>query len=220
MSKAKFNLPDNFRGKFGNLIISSWKGRPYVKMKPEKIKDARTPGQRAQRTKFAAINHILSPLSPFLRLGFGAYTQKITAYNAAISWNMKNAFDSTGGLTAIDYSRLQFSKGTYASVENATCCPAGNLTIMLSWNPAHRPGEGRDDDRIFAVVVNETLDESNYFAEIAGRSSGVAVIHLATARPGDVIHCYLTVINPAKTPAGKNRQFIADSIYTGRIIIE
>lgn len=59
MSKAKLNLPDNFRGKFGNLIISSWKGRPYVKMKPEKIKDARTPGQRAQRTKFAAINHIL-----------------------------------------------------------------------------------------------------------------------------------------------------------------
>jgi len=219
MSNSKFNLPGIYRGKIGNLIISSWKGRPYVKMKPERIKDARTPDQLMQRSKFALINHILSPLSPFLRLGFGAYTQQITAYNAAVSWNMKHSFDVTGGQTVIDYSRLQFSRGAYSTVENAGCRPAGGLNLELSWNPGHKPGRGRDDDRIFAVVVNETLDESNYYAEIAGRSSGYATIHLATARPGDIIHCYLTVLNPARMPAGKNRQYIADSIYMGRVVL-
>lgn len=219
MSNIKFNFPGNYRGKIGNLIISSWKGRPYVKMKPERIKDARTPDQIMQRSKFAMINHILSPLSPFLRLGFGAYTQQMTAYNAAVSWNMKHAFDGTGSHATVDYQRLQFSRGSYATIANAVCRPTGGLNLELSWNPGHEPGMGRDDDRIFAVVVNETLDESNYYAEIAGRSSGSATIHLSTARPGDIIHCYLTVINPAKMPAGKNRQYIADSIYLGRVVL-
>jgi len=219
MSNTKFNMPGIYRGKIGNLIISSWKGRPYVKIKPERIKDARTPDQLMQRSKFALTNHLLSPLSPFLRLGFGAYTQQMTAYNAAVSWNMKHAFDGTGSQYVVDYTKLQFSRGSYATVENAVCRPAGGLNLELTWNPGHEPGMGRDDDRIFAVVVNETLDESNYYAEIAGRSSGCATINLATARPGDVIHCYLTVINPAKMPSGKNRQYIADSIYLGRVVL-
>ena len=129
MSNIKFNFPGNYRGKIGNLIISSWKGRPYVKMKPERIKDARTPDQIMQRSKFAMINHILSPLSPFLRLGFGAYTQQMTAYNAAVSWNMKHAFDGTGSQAAVDYQRLQFSRGTYATVDNAAFRAAEGLNL-------------------------------------------------------------------------------------------
>ncbi|HPT01411.1 MAG TPA: DUF6266 family protein [Bacteroidales bacterium] len=219
MSKNKLNLPDIFRGKIGNLIISSWKGRTYVKMKPEKIKDARTPDQLIQRTKFATISRILSPLSPFLRLGFGSYAQKMTSYNAAISWNMKKAIAGAGSQSGIDYGGFLFSKGTYVSVDKAAFIPAGNLTLDLSWNPEHEPGAGRDDDRVYAVVVNETLGESNYFADIAFRSSGSARIHLSAAQPGDTVHCYLTVINSVKGTDGKNRQYIADSIYLGKAVL-
>jgi hypothetical protein len=220
MSKPKFALPDTYRGAIGNLIISSWKGKPYVKMKPEKIKDAKTPGQITQRTKFAMISQILSPLSPFLRLGFGAYTQRMTAYNAAISRNMKNAVTGAAGELVIDYSGLLFSKGTYFPVEQAVCKPAGNLSLELSWNPEHESGSGRDDDRIFAVVVNETCGESLYFADIASRSEGGARVNLPTAKPGDHVHCYITVVNSAKAPDSKNRQHIADSIYLGMAVMQ
>ena len=49
-------------GKMGDVIYSSWHGRPYVRRRPEKVANPQTEAQQNHRNAFAEISRLSSAM--------------------------------------------------------------------------------------------------------------------------------------------------------------
>ena len=120
-------------GKVGDRIYSSWKGISYVRAKAVKVSDAKTAAQVDHRAEFTAIIKFLQPLTAFLRIGFKSQTARMSAFNAAMSYNLMNAIGGTYPDYCIDYSKVMVSMGTLPEALNPTAVPCSAGEIKFSW---------------------------------------------------------------------------------------
>ncbi len=217
MSKLPNGLFGNISGKLNNVIISSWKGIPYVKSKPTQIRDPKTPLQAAQRSRFSRIMSIMVPLSQVVRIGFKGYADKMSAFNAAVSYNLKQAFSADTSNPEIQYPNLLFSRGNHIGIEEGLCEAIPEGSVRLLWKDKPSLGGSYANDRIMAVLVNETSCSSAYYPDAGSRVQGSIILALPQYQPGDVVHSYIAMINPAKALSGNAKQGISDSRYVGCI---
>jgi len=217
MSKLPNGLFGTVSGKLNNVIVSSWKGIPYVKSRPAQIRDPKTPQQASQRSRFSRIMSIMVPLSPVVRIGFKGYAEKMSAFNAAVSYNLKNAFSTDSGNPEIIFANLLFSHGTYPGIEEGSCEVVAEGKIRLQWKDIPLTGINYSNDRIMVVLINETGGTSSYYLDACSRVHGSIVLDLPTHQEGDTVHSYITMINPSKALSGNGKQGISDSTYLGYI---
>ncbi|WP_044268137.1 DUF6266 family protein [Bacteroides timonensis] len=131
MGKIKKGAFGELTGKVGNLVGCTWKGVPYMRTRPTHMTNPRTKKQQGQCNKFQIALSFLKTITPFLRIGYREFAEGQTAFNAAISYVMKNALtDSEQGLelpkdwkgdTLIAY--LGFCSVNDKSVTNSVCLP-------------------------------------------------------------------------------------------------
>jgi hypothetical protein len=82
MGHIKKGILGGFSGTIGNVVGANWKGIAYMRTRPQKIKNPRTPAQVEHRRKFAYVVNFLKPLIQRLQtttigLICSAYTTKI-----------------------------------------------------------------------------------------------------------------------------------------------
>jgi len=92
-----------FSGKVGTVIGGTWKGISYMRSIPTSVSNPNTPAQLEQRAKFSTIVKFLQPLTGFLRFGFKSQAIKMSAFNAAMAVNFKNAITGVFPNFEIDY---------------------------------------------------------------------------------------------------------------------
>jgi hypothetical protein len=111
MAKVK---KGNLSGKMGDVIHSSYLGRPYVRQKPEKVENPRTEAQQAHRTALVAIARLASDLKEAHKLGLHMHAQrnKLTTDSDFRKLNKRCCVRG-----AISYPDVEISKG---SVENVS----------------------------------------------------------------------------------------------------
>jgi len=217
MSKIPNGLFGTVSGKLSNVIVSSWKGIPYVKSRPAQIRDPKTPPQASQRSRFSRIMNIMVPLSPIVRIGFKGYAERMSAFNAAVSYNLKTAFSNELNNHDILFSNLLFSHGSYIGIEEGWCEPAEEGFIRLHWKDMPNPNINCTNDRIMVVLINETAGTSTYYLDAGSRVQGNIVLNLPLHQQGDIVHCFSTTINQSKALSGDCKQGISDSRYLGFI---
>ena len=121
MGKLKKGILGGFSGKVGNVVGASWKGIDYIRSLPASVKNPRTQGQVAQRTKFSTTMEFLRPLNQLINEGFrSASTGKLTAMNAAMSYNVKNAVKGELPDFEMDFERVLFSRGSLVGAATAS----------------------------------------------------------------------------------------------------
>ena len=106
------------RGKLGDLIYSSWNGRPYVRRRPATVANPQTEAQQSHRHAFAEISRLSSAMKVAHTEGlhWQALHQKLNTHSVFKSLN-KDCYSSDG----IDYSHIRISHGsvTGVSIESA-----------------------------------------------------------------------------------------------------
>jgi len=107
-----------FSGKVGNVVGAMWKGIAYMRILPASVANPKTDKQLAQRDRFTTILMFLQPLTQFLRIGFKNFAVKMTAFNSAMSYNIKNAIQGTYPNFTIDYPNALVSRGNLAPALN------------------------------------------------------------------------------------------------------
>jgi hypothetical protein len=105
------NLFDSGRGRLGNLVLYKMKGRNIVRTKPEHYTDRKSPAQLAQRQRMQAVNNFLKPFSKLLGITFDPESERLTARQAAQSYNMRNAVSGEYPDIYVDKSRALLSRG-------------------------------------------------------------------------------------------------------------
>lgn len=154
MGKIKKGAFGEFTGKVGNLVGCTWKGVPYMRTRPTHMTNPRTEKQQGQRNKFQTALNFLRTLTPFLRTGYREFAEGQTAFNAAMSYLMRNALTDTQEGFVIDYSKVLVSHGSLTQIFNATAISENNKA-RFTWEDNSGQGNAMATDRSMTVIYNK-----------------------------------------------------------------
>jgi len=197
-------------GTVNNAVGSSWRGVNYLRNVAKKNSSGPSPGQLTVQAKFILAAKQLSRIKAVLNLGFGdKKLDKTTAYNAAVRAFINNAVTGDYPDFAVDYAKMQVSKGSLNELKNVTLIAADNL-LTLNWPVTQDPFLGNSDNEILVLLYNATSDD--YMTNMsAKRYDGELVLELAE-KPGSTIKVWLFCVS-------KDRKSVSNSQYIGSVTL-
>jgi len=200
-------ITGSIRGKMGNIVGSSWKGIPYLKLRPDRKK----PGgekEKANQNKFAMAHRWLKPVIAVVRCGFKGYSERIEGFNAAKSYLLKNAFEGEGSGIIINPALAKISIGNLPLPGDITAAKLTPSQLQVSWDTSNFSGNRFDQVMLLAYDVETGRAVFNTTGQF--RSVGSDTLHIEPASPERIYHIYVAFV-----AADRSRQ--SDSVYLGTI---
>jgi hypothetical protein len=217
MARLKGNsLHNAFTGKVGNLVGCKWKDTYYIRMRPVSVKHPNTEAQLAQRMRFANTQSFLQPMKEFLRLGFGAYTSNKSAYNAAMSYNMKNAIIGEYPDIVIDPSLAMVSMGKLPGCSDVAVLQKEPQLLEFSWDSKTNGSSAHSNDRVILVHNCPDNKKATYRLDAASRRDGKVTV-MVNEFSGFSVACYILFVKPRVMLGNFTDLDISDSQYCGTI---
>jgi hypothetical protein len=219
MARLKGNgLQGGFTGRLGDVVGCRWKDTYYIRSRPKKVNHPNTEAQLKQRMRFIKTQNFLSPLKEFLRVGYGAFTADKSAYNAAMSYNIKNALNGNYPNIEIDPSKVLISRGSLPKPSETAVKASSKDTVNFFWNSVEKaPFPAMPNDKALLVVRSLTSKEADYKMDAARRSDGEATIKLPADFQGAEIACYLIFVRQEVLLGNYAEESISDSIFCGKL---
>ncbi len=116
-------------------------------------------------------------------MGFKKLAIHQSAYNAFVSYNLKNAISKAGAVATILKQDLLFAKGTIGVITFTTrIASLAGENITVEWDGSVVPVGGSATDDISLVVVNGTTGVYLYLPPVSGqvRTSSIAEFAVPT----------------------------------------
>lgn len=212
MGNIKQGILGGFSGKVGTVIGSSWKGINYMRGLAPNIKDARTAKQLAQREKFALALSFLRPMQSFIRVGFKMHALRQTAFNAAMSYTLRNVVKGVSPNLSIDFAKVMVSRGSLLLPLNIQRLN-NDGEIALSWVDNSGVGNALDSDFAMPMAYNADKNEVVYDMASSCRGDEGVGLDYPSNWVGDTVHVYLGFVS-------ENGSLVSDSVYVGEMVIE
>jgi hypothetical protein len=175
MARLLSGVNGPFRGKLGTAVAVTWKGRHYLRSLPtRKLKEKPPPTQH--QNKFKILHHWLQPLVDYLREGFKGYSETVEGYNAAKSYNLRNAFLMENDKWVVDPSLVLVSHGNLELSENTGCYIDGKQ-LHFRWDVTASIGDDQfDQAMLLAYDADHRRVEFNTTGEF--RKTGKAILKI------------------------------------------
>lgn len=212
MATSEKGILGGFSGKVGTVIGSSWNGVEYMRGNPGQIVNPQTEAQQNQRAKVALVIKFLSPLKAFLHEGFKKQAQRMTAFNAAMSWNLTHAVTGTYPFYEIDYAKAMLSQGKLPAAFNPRVTSPASGQVEFSWQDNSGQMGAMPDDRALLVVYHPEKKKAFTVMEGSFRAEEHKIITLPPDFQGAEVHGYISFQNARQT-------MISDSSYAGVTVV-
>nr|WP_320119755.1 DUF6266 family protein [uncultured Marinifilum sp.] len=213
MGKINQGILGGFSGKVGNVIGGNWKGIDYMRVKPASVANPRTEGQVDQRSKFSTVLKFLQPMKDFVKIGFKDYATKMTQFNSAMSYNLKNAIAGDYPDYTIDYENALISRGSLAGVLNGTLASIDHGFVDFSWVDNSSDGNASSIDKAMVLVYNQSRNEAIFMTEGSTRETGILKLAVPENYAGQSVDCFISFISED----GAN---VSNSKYLGSIVVD
>ena len=191
MGKISQGILGGFSGKVGNVIGGNWKGIDYMRVKPASVANPQTDGQMDQRSKFSTVISFLQPISEFIKVGFKSYAIKMTAFNSAMSYNVKNALDGDYPDYEINYANALVSRGSLAGALNPTVVSGNVGQVTFSWEDNSTEGNANATDKAMLLVINPTKKEAVFITDGVARTTEEQLLTVPANYSGDDVECFI-----------------------------
>ena len=212
MAKIAMGILGGFSGKVGTVVGSIWKGIATIRAYVANVTNPNTPAQLEQRAKFSLIGSFLKPLTSFLRVGFKSLAIKMTAYNAAMSYNLENAVTGVYPSFTVDYSAVKVTSGNLPGALNAEIASATAGEVEFTWDDNSWDVGAEPLDKAMLVVYNPVKGMSVSVSGGNTRASGSESVTVPILFAGDQVQCYLSFANV-------NGAVCSDSQYVGAVAV-
>lgn len=212
MATNEKGILGGFSGKVGTVAGGSWNGIDYMRGNPTHISNPRTVAQQDQRAKMSAVIKFLSPLKDFLRLGFKSKAIKMSAFNAATSYNLAHAVIGNFPDYEIDFSKVMVSQGKLPGAVNPGIISTASGQIKFTWDDNSLDLNASPDDRAIFLVYNPQKESTVTSFGGSFRTSGSQTIDLPENMEGDEVVCYISFQNARQT-------MISDSGFAGAMVV-
>jgi len=211
MASITKGILGGFSGTVGTVIGGSWKGINYMRSIAASYTNANTQAQQEQRAKFKLGISFATTLTGLFNLSFRNYAVKMSGYNNALSYLLKNAIVGNFPDYSIDYSQVLVSRGDLPNGMNPTAVSQPGSNTKFSWTNNSGVGRAKAGDKTILVLYCKNLKMAVYTTDTATRSEGEAVLN-ASILKGEVVQSFIGFISED----GKD---IASSIYTGELTV-
>ncbi|MBI9069834.1 MAG: hypothetical protein JEZ09_21250 [Salinivirgaceae bacterium] len=212
MGKINQGILGGFSGKVGNVIGGNWKGIDYMRVKPASVANPQTEGQVDQRAKFSTVLRFLQPMTDFVRVGFKLYATKMTQFNSAMSFNLKNAITGTYPNFSIDFSKALVSRGALTGATGANAESNSSEEVEFTWSDNSSSGNANANDKAILLVYNADKNMAIYDTAGAIRSTGVQTLILPAKFSGEDVEAFIGFISDD----GKE---VSNSAYVGSVTV-
>ncbi|HZH69146.1 MAG TPA: DUF6266 family protein [Flavobacteriaceae bacterium] len=212
MGKINQGILGGFSGKVGNVIGGNWKGIDYMRVKPASVHNPRTEGQMDQRTRFAQVLQFLQPMKDFIKVGYKNYAIKMTQFNSAMSYILKNAVIGSFPNYTIDYANALISRGSLAGALNGSATSSTAGTIEFTWYDNSNEGNAQATDKALILAYNKTKGEAVFVTDGALRTAGTQTLTVPDDFSGDAVECFIAFISA-------DGLSVSNSKYVGSITV-
>ncbi len=199
-----------FSGTVGPVVGSSWKGLDVMRSRPRKRSSSSTSAQLEQQLKFSIMMNFLQTIKKVVDVTFKAYADEMTEFNAAFSYNIKNAVTGVSPDFMVDYPKVLVSRGELPNGNNPKAAVAGNI-ITFSWGDNSGLGNASATDKSVLVIHCKDLDLSLFSYEGPERNVGEALLDVANFA-GHTVETWIGFVS-------EDGEEVANSIYTGSLVI-
>jgi len=220
MARIKNGILGGVSGKVGNVIGGNWNGIDYLRAVPTGVKQANTILQQSQRMKFKAVVDFLRPQNELIRLGFKPAANKVSAFNAAVSYNYHNALQGnfdTG--FSIDYGKAKLASGNLPPIEGLHCEPATSGQLNLTWTDNSGESGAAGDDILYVSVYNPVKGTAVVRINATQRSAESVTLSLPAGYSGDTVHVYAGFFGVNILAGTATRNVVSNSIYSGPVTV-
>jgi len=212
MGKINQGILGGFSGKVGNVIGGNWKGIDYMRVKPASVANPQTEGQMDQRSRFTTALAFLQPMKDFIKVGYKGYAVKMTQFNSAMSYILKNAVFGVYPDYAIDYDSALISRGSLPSALNGAASSAVPGNVTFSWSDNSVEGNAQPTDKSMLLVFNPAKNETVFVTDGATRAEGTQTLVVPANYSGDRVECFISFISADKIS-------VANSRYIGTVTV-
>ena len=219
MGTIKTGILGNVSGKVGNVVGGTWKGINYLRTMPAGGNNSNTELQVSQRLKFSTVTKFLQPINEFIRVGYRAQAVKMTAFNAAFSYNFRNALAGDFPDFSINYPLAMVSRGNLAGAISPGSTSTEAAKVTLNWETTSGNGLSSDTDTAIFVIFNESKKEAVYSLNGGNRVDGSVVVNMPSSYSGDTVHCYIAFMTLNSVLGGQARNAISNSSYAGSVVV-
>jgi hypothetical protein len=210
MGVIKQGILGGISGKVGTVVGGTWKGIDYLRARPQKVANPNTEKQQNQRTKFSTVLGFLKPFTGFLAVGFKSLSVGQTGFNAAMSYNVKNAVTGIFPNFVMDFPSTLLSSGKATGAMNPSVASAAPGSIQFGWADNTGIGNAKTDDVAVLATFFEGSSEAVYQFTNIQRNALVAELIVPDVYSGQVAQCWLCF----QTADGKD---ISNSLYIGTV---
>ncbi|MFV9552550.1 DUF6266 family protein [Algibacter sp. PT7-4] len=208
MGKISQGILGGLSGKVGNVIGGNWKGIDYLRIKPSSVANPRTEGQVNQRNKFTITLEYLQANKGFIKIGYKAFANKKTEFNAAMSYVLNNAVGGVAPNFTVDYANALLSRGSLSGALNATTDLATAGQVSFAWDDNSAEGNANLTDKSMVLVYNPSKKESMYILDGADRTVGSQVVTIPNTYAGDTVELFMAFVSADGTQ-------VSNSVYLG-----
>ncbi len=152
----------NFKGKIGNIIGTTWRGKSIIRSLPSRSNRPATELQLTQQEKFKMIMTFINTMSSLAETTFKAYGKGMTGTNAAVSYNLQNAVSGVESPFNISYPNVLVSRGSLPNATNVVAEAIAGNAIEFSWTNNGGIGKAKDSDKVILVVHCPALNHTAY----------------------------------------------------------
>lgn len=212
MGKINQGILGGVSGQVGNVIGGTWKGIDYLRIKPSSVANPRTEGQVDQRSKFSTVLRFLQPMTDFLRVGFKLYANKMTQFNAAMSYNLNNAITGAYPNFAVDYANSLVTRGNLTGAANGAASSPSAGDVQITWDDNSGSGSALATDKALILLFNPTRGESVFTTAGPVRTAGTEIISVPSEYTGEDVEVFLGFIS-------EDGSKVANSSYLGSVTV-
>jgi len=200
-----------FRGKLGPAVGSSWKGIDVIRCRPPRKRRRSTEGQLRQMAKLKLMTPFIRPLTGLLNLAYDSVTVRMSCFNKALSYNLRNAIEGEYPAFKVNYARVVLGVGDLLNADMLKAISAEKGKLSFSWTDNSGEGSANSTDRIFAAVYCEALSEWVISDDGAGRDAGSYTLDVADFS-GKAAQPYLGFLSA-------DSRFVSTTQYAGMVNI-
>lgn len=194
MAKLISGMIGTIKGKAGNIVVSSWKGNPYVKAVSKKRTVEYSIAEKANHSRFGMGHLWLQPILEFVRIGFKNYSPTLEGFGAAFSHLLKYSIEGEKENATVNPALVKVSHGDLALSDGLSVVKNAEGNFVFSWD-MDIPQHTNVRDQIMMLAYNPE-EGGGIFMELTGqfRSSGNDIL-LVSTRKRQTYHVYAAFIS-------------------------
>lgn len=201
-------LSGGIRGRLGDFCIYTWRGKSYLRRRPQITKPA-SPLQKLQRGRMTAVIHFFHSIRGTLLYAIwnkAAEKKDMNGCNLFVSANI-HAFSGEGLIC--DFSKICLSSGRLQLPYNIGVIRIGKQTLLLEWECDEWMKASRPDDRLVVALMKCADAYTIVFPEVEGgrRSDERAVVRL-TAEEATFPHLYCLFVTKTEDEFSADKYFL------------